>query len=336
MSKWKKPPPVVILSGAAESLRIRELKEAVSMADEMGRTIEYFQGTDRDELENTLSSSGVFVSSEMLLIVEKPEKVDVDVVMNHHNDADEGVTVILHQEGAIPPKSNLQKIAKQLPTRFVARFELPKPWEMEDHAVDFCVSEAKSRGIVLESSLAHAMVQNIGTDLGVLAFEVHKLALLLSTGESKEVKGAHVSATVGAFTELGPKPIVEALERRDLSATSRALANMRRTHAGNVAGAAARACAFLTRAATTWLHVAALANQGLDPDQISQRANVKSFRLRKNLLPVARRWGEEKLVALLKSLARVERSVRSGHVSPWVELECALFRALEDRKAVVG
>jgi len=329
VSQWRNPPPVVVLSGSHEYLRSREVHEAVSVADAVGRSVEYLKGTDRDEITQTVSSTGIFFKEEVLVVVDDPENIDAELVINHHESADNTTVLLLHQKGAIKAKTNLAKIVKALPDRFVAKFEKPKPWEEAEHAANFCAKEARKFGIRLDVPLAMAIVQNAGVDLGVLSWEARKLAYLLGSKGETVVKAEHIKQTIASFAELGPKPVVEALEKRDLSATSRALSNMRRTHAGNLGGATLLACAWIGRSATSWLHVAALNDEGYKVGEISSRTGEHEFKVRNIYLPIARRWGKGRLTSLVKSIAQVQRSVRGGHVNPWVELECALFRSFE-------
>lgn len=329
MSQWEHPPPVVILSGSHDYLRQREVREAVSVADAFGRSVEYVKGTDRDDLSRTISSTGIFFQEEVLVVVDDPGDVDVALVLAHHETGDNSAVLLLHQKGPIKPKTNLAEICKTLPSRFVAKFEKPKPWEEAEYAAKFCVNEARKLGVKLEEPLAMALIQNSSLDLGVLSFEVRKLALYLESKGETQITGAHIKATIASFSELGPKPVLEALEKKDFSATSRALANMRRTHAGHLGGATLLACAWIGKSVTSWLHVAALHEEGYKLEEISTRTGQHEFVIRKTYLPVARRWGKGRLNSLVKSIARVERSVKSGHLNPWVELECALFRSLE-------
>lgn len=330
MSHWKKPPPVVVLSGTHEYLRVRELREAMAIAEEQGREIEHVQGDDREEISRILSSTGVFFREDVLVVIENPEKVDPDLVIRHHESEDNAVVLVLHHNGNFKPKSPLGKIVKVLPDRFVAKFEKPKPWEEDEHATQFCIAEARKQRLEIEDRLAAAIVQNVGTDLGMLAFEIQKITLLLAHEGETRVTPEHVKKTLAAFGELGPRPVVAALERRDSQAAGRALSNMRRTHAGNLGGATLRACAFVGGSARSWLHVAALHEKGSTQEEISSRVGVHPFVIRKTFLPVARRWGKARLISLVKAIAVVERSVRSGHVSPWVQLECALFSSLRE------
>jgi len=329
MSQWKRPPPVVVLAGSHDYLREREVREAVNVADIEGRSVEYVKGTDRDEISRTLSSTGVFFQEEVLVVVEEPENIDAEMVLRHHKSGDSSSVLLLHHKGPIKPKTNLHKVTKGLPERFVAKFEKPKPWEEAEHAARFCVNEARKLKVKIGEPLAMAIVQNTSSDLGILTFEIKKLAYLLESRGETEITGPHVRQTIASFSELGPKPVVEAIEKRDLSATSRALANMRRTHAGHLGGATLLACAWIGRSAASWMHVAALHEEGYKVGEISLRTGLHEFMVRKTFLPVARRWGKGRLTSLVKSIAGVERSVKSGHLSPWIELECALFRSLE-------
>ena len=330
MSKWRTPPPVVVLSGTHDYLREREVRDAITTADVTGRSIEYVKGTDRDDISRTLSSTGIFFQEVALLVIEEPENIDADLVLRHHESGDTSTVLLLHQKGPIKPKTNLAKVAKGLPVRLVAKFEKPPPWKEAEHAAQFCVNEAQGLGVKIGEPLAMAIVQNTSSDLGILSFEIKKLAYLLRSQGETEITAAHIKKTIASFSELGPKPVVDALEKRNFQSVGRALANMRRTHAGHLGGATLYACSWIGRAAAAWLHVAALLDEGYKVGEISSRTGLHEFILRKTHLPVARRWGKGRLTSLVKSVAKVERSVKSGHISPWIELECALFRSVEE------
>lgn len=331
MSQWKNPPPVVILSGTEDFLRQRELREAISVADSVGRSVEYLKGGENEELLRIIASTGVLFEEDVLVVIEDDlDELNEEILLRHHEFGSESVCVVIHHPGAIKAKSKVAKIAEDLPPRLVAKFEKPKPWEEMEHASTFCVRESARRGVKMSTALAEALVRHVGVDLGMLSFEVMKLRELLDAQDTDEVTAAHLKSTVGAFTEIGPKPIVDALEMRDVGALGQALANMRRTHASDVGSATLRTVGFVGHSATTWLHAAALSRSGRSPEEVAEKLGQHLFVVRKTSLPAARRWGEGRLTRLLKSLVRVSNAVKGGHVNPWVELECALFRSLSD------
>lgn len=335
MSQWENPPPVVVLSGDDDFLRSRELKEAVSVSDAIGRSVEYLDGADHDGLSTLLSSSGVFFKEDLLVVVESPEKVDSNIVLRHFNSGQSDVVVVLHKKGVLKKKekSGLATVVASIPDRFVARFEKPKPWEEEDRAVGFCLQESRKNKIELSERLALALVRNVGKDLGILSFEIAKLARYLQASGDREVSVDHIKKTLGAFSDLGPKPIVDALEKFDRKKTAKAFANMRRTHAGALSGATLKATAFISNAATRWLHVASLLKEGAELQEIATRVGVHPFVVRNSLLPVAKRWGKDRLVQLIRSVALVERSVRSGYAHPWVYLESIVLESMSNNGA---
>jgi len=327
--KWSSPPPVVVLSGAFEYLRIREFKKAVLGAERSGRDIhEIVDGeTATEEIEGVLNS-GVFFKGTTLVVVRDPEKIDYETLKEHHSRGDNTTSVLLYLEGDIKAKSPLGKLVGILPDKVVAQFKVPPPWEMEETAVQFLIEEARVNKLRLEPKLAMAVVRDVGMDLGILHFEMDKIARLMASSDSREITPVHVKSVVSGFSELGAFPIVTALGNRDLRGLSQALANMKRTHSGAPAGATLKTCALLNYSVSSWLHVASLLAAGADHAEIAQRTKSNEFALRKNVLPIARKWSEESLVELLRALARVERGVKVGHGSPWVELECVLFSAL--------
>lgn len=330
MSKWEKPPPVVVLSGTEGYLRDRELHEAIVVAEESGRQVEVLEGTDRAGLRAALATTGILFKERSLVVVRNAASVDVELVLEHHAGGDGTVALLLHNEAGIREKSNLNRIVQELPSRLVARFERPKPWEEFQYAKAFAVKEAARRKLKIEPTILDALVRQVGTDLGVLSFELDKLEWLLGAeGEEREVSVDHLRGVVGVQGDMGPRPVVEALESRNVRSLAAAMTNVRRAHGNQISSATMRVLAFVRSAATVWLHVANLLRNSVPMGEIASRAGVHPFVARKVHVPVARRWGEYALLRLLVDLARIERGVRSGQVTPWVALECALFRALE-------
>lgn len=335
--QWLNPPPLVVLMGSMEFLLRRELKKALVAATKSHREISIIKGDDRDSLSSVLSSTGVFFKGTSLVVVENPEKVDVGMLKEHQARGNNATCVVLVQEGSFKARGTLAKFVQTLPKEVVAKYEAPPPWKETEETVGFLVGEAQRRKLKLDWSLATGMVQNIGTDYGILSFELDKIERLISArNDPKEITPEHVKAVMAAFTELGVLPIVDALGQRDLKKLSRALVNMHRTHGGPMSGATLKVCGLLSHNLSTWLTATILLARGASSDEIAERLKLHAFVVKKSILPVARRWTEEELVALVRALALIERGVKRGHVNSWIELECVLFRALESRTQAVG
>ena len=328
--QWTNPPPLTVLSGAQEFLRLRELKKAVGAADKKGRDVHYLEGAEREALNGILSSSGfLFKQTLGLVVLENPDKADLEVLGGHQERGDNTTSLVLHYQGKLKATSVFGKWVKKLPSEVVAEVGVPKPWEADEHAAQFLVREAKSRKLKLDHRLAMGIVQNAGTEYGILSFELDKIARLISArGDGSEITSEHVKSVIARFSELGAMPISQALGKKSLKGVSRALTNMRRTHAGHAAGATLKVCALLSHSASTWLHAASLLAQGASVEEISERMKIHAYVVRKNILPVAKLWSESSLVELLNSISAIERGVKSGHAHPWAQLECMIFRAV--------
>lgn len=326
MSGWAKPPPVVIVAGSNDYLRAREVALAVEVAGKNGRRIERIDGGDRDELSRVLSSGGVFFADRILVVVSNPSRIDAKMVIDHHKAGDTSVALLLHHEGEIK-KGPLQDIAKEIPNKHQVTFEEVPPWKAEETAIKFCMREVKRHKLTLSDSLASNLVAASGTDLGILSFEIWKAATLCRANGDAQITGDHLRQTVSSISEIGAIPVVEALATASSARVSKALASMRRTHAGDPT---MKACALVGRNVGFWLHAASLLRQKSSVEEISGRLSLHPYVCKMKILPPAKKWGEKNLARLLTTIAQVERGVRSGHANPWMEFQCGLLRAIQD------
>lgn len=331
LMSWLDPPPVVLVSGALDFERHREIQKAVAGAARSGRRVEYIKGSDKQQLTRVLGAGSLF-KDKTLVIIHEPEKVDTDLVLKHHKRGSKKICLVLNHEGDVKAKGNLATLAKMLSGDVHIRFKEIPPWKQGQHAVEFVVAEAKRRKIRLSEKLAEVMVKAAGIDLGILAFEIQKLAALLHDRGEQEVQTTHLRLTLSTLSQVGAIAVADALGAKHPSRLVRALATMRRTHSGDPT---MKACGLLARNVTQWLHAAALLRQKAEIEEISARVKLHPYVCKTKVVPVAQKWGEKSLARLLTSLGEIERGVKSGHVNSWVELECALLRAIQERAHAV-
>lgn len=336
---WLSPPPVVLISGDEHFLCRREIKKAIAGANRTGRRVEVIEATDRQQIARVIASGSVLFKQRTLALVRDADKVDADLVLSHHKRKSSKVCLVLYQEGETQKKKgSLVKITAELPNKLHLHFKSPPPWKQGSYAADFVVKEANRLGIRVSEKMAQVMVAAAGTDLGILSFELQKLHALLASleaekpekerAEKPEVQAPHMRQTLSTLMQVGAIPVIDALGAGSEKRLVRALASMRRTHTGDPT---MKACALLARNVTQWLHAAALLGQNADVQEISLRLQLHPYLCKTKVLPIAKKWGEQNLAGLLTALAEIERGVRSGHVNSWVELECALLRAIRHR-----
>jgi len=322
---WLNPPPVVAVTGNVGIRCFREIQKARRAAKRKKRRVEYVEG-DTAEVARLLASTVFFSDEKILVIVRDPQKVDLGLILRHHQSNDRTVVLLLHHDGALRSNSKLRKAIEKHGIIHQEYLE-PKSWEAEGAAVKFVLKEAKARG----KSFAHgdaipkALVRACGTDLGFLAFEVFKLAALCDARKMDEIQPAHVRGLVSVVHETSVFPVVDALGRADQKELLRLLYSVERTHRDPTM----LVCSVLAANVATWLHVGSLVQAGVDPEEAARTAGVSPVRLRRSLLPAAERWGQPALVALLRSIVEVERAVKSGKLNPWMLLQARLSTACQ-------
>jgi DNA polymerase III delta subunit len=327
VSKWTNPPPVTVIAGTQDFYRRRELQAAADAADRNGRRVERLMGSDRDGLSRLLSATGVFFSEKVLVIVHKPDGCDPEMVLSHGLQKDNDVAVLLHYEGdleKVRKKSTVAQVVGKIDKRFTANFLAPKPWEAQEFAEKFVRKEARGLKLTIEPTLVSNLVTIVGSDLGVLSYELRKALALCKGAGTMEVTGPMLRSSVAAIMEAGAQPVVEYLGQRQVARLARALTAMRRTHASDPT---MKGIAFVGRNVLQWVQAASLISAGISPEEISREMEVNPWIFRNKISPIAKKWGEKNLADLLSDLADIERGIKSGHINPWVEFESALIRA---------
>jgi DNA polymerase III delta subunit len=323
MAGWMKPPPVMVISGSEGFLRRREVLKGVHAARKTGRTVERAFGEDHEAI-GELIEGGMF-GGPVLAIISKPAKIDADLV-EAQSAGDGTVCLVLHHEGKIKKGSAFDKAIVSVPQKHRIVFDRPpQRYKVKDYAIKFVVREAKRFKLGISTDLAEALVSKVGTDLGVLHFELLKVeAYIASTKAGDTITPKSLMATMTRSGEADLAPLVEAVGRADARMVLREMDALKLNFVGDNTGRTLAACAWLGSAATKWLHAAALHEGGASVDESAQRLEMHAYVYKAFNLPIAKRWGKTRLLTLVKRLSRVEMGVRKGHVDPWVELECVL------------
>lgn len=224
--------------------------------------------------------------------------------------------VVWELEGEPTAKSPLGKRKEQVQQWVV--LPSPKPWEKRSAAVEFVRGEAMRHHLILSEVMASSLVALVGTDLGVLSFELDKLACLAKRQGDYEVIAKTLHQTLGGFVETGMEELIHAVGQRHPTQILGSLTLVERTH-GSTSSTVLRVCAALVYHARIWLCCKTLCNG--DPGPLSERLGIHAFVLRKQHFPHAVQWTERELLALIAGIARVGRAVRQGCIAPHVQMQ---------------
>lgn len=330
---WANPPPVIVLFGDEDFLCQRELRKALAAAHATGRVVERVDGSDNSALNEAIEP---MFGEQTLVVVSNPGKADPEILTDHLEAGDNTISVLLHQKGKIRKGSKLDKVVSSLKKQHRIEFSRPSQnHKVEDYAVKFVVLEAERLGVTISTDLAEALVRKVGTNLGVLHFELLKVSAYLSFNEGgSQVTAEALKATMVQMGETTLNPLSTALGRASTRLVLREMNTIRQNSSDPEGGLTLKVCAWLSRSATTWLHAAALEADGAGEAEAASRVSLHPYVYGRFVRPVAKRWGKARLTELVKKIAKAEASVKAGHVAPWIALECALAascRSVSDR-----
>lgn len=319
---WLKPPPIMVVSGNHTFLREREVRRAQWAAMKTKRQINTVDGEDTVALSSFLSGSVLF-TQESMVFVDTPEETDLALLQSHQDSDDGDTCLVLHHQGKINGRTKFGKFVAKLPKWVHREFlELPA-YKAQEQAVAFCVAEAKQYRKTMDTKLANLLVNAIGTDLGVLSYEVLKASVYADAlGDKESITSDHIRKTVSTIGEGNVVPIMEAIGQGNGPAVLRAMGKLRASMSGDPT---MLVVSWLGRNASQWLHTAALLEMGIDSNSAAHQVGVPPYVYDRFVVPVAKRWGQDRLVALIKKVSSVERAVKTSAISPWVMLECAVF-----------
>lgn len=314
-------PPVMAASGTEGYLKSRFVRGVVEAQRADGWRIEELRGEDRSGLLTVLAGNP-FMPEMVLVVVEEPEKIDLDLLKRHSQEKDPETVLLLHLKGNPDGRTKFGKFIKEL-GKHHHTFEEPKAYKAPEVALEFLLAEAKGRGLTFDVKLAEAMISRVGCDLGFLHFEMLKIAMLAEAQGTQTVSADIIKGSMAAIAQAGVQPILEALGARDSARLYRKLQHFQRTAPRD---STIRICRFLGSAVQKWVAASHL-DPAMPMAQAAAEVGQSPWEYQKLTLPGARTWGREGSVKLLRVLARAERGVLQGAQDPWLMLVSGLLGA---------
>lgn len=311
-------PPVLVVAGSDEFQRRRLVRQITTKRTLDGWNVHPVDAGVDDEVESALSSLALFTAN-TLLVVERPEKLDASVLKSQLDDPDPTLVMLLVSEA-----DKLASPLDAVPKTLVKTFSLPAFYKLEEHASAFAVQEAKSRGKELTPSLATALVRKVGTDLGVLAFEIQKAALY--AGSEPKLTPEHLRATVAALLESDGSAIADALAAQNRKAF---VLEMDRFRSAKGSDPTIELCGrVLSPNVLRWLQAAHLHASGLSPAAAAGSVGANPWFWEHKVLPAALRWRVSGCASLVRIIASAQDATFRGSVSPWGLLQSGLLRLI--------
>ena len=318
---WEKPPPVLAITGTDAFLNKRTLHHGMAVARKQSRRVMDVDGEQHEALAGCVSSGFLF-TDEQFVVVENPIKADLDLLWRHHESGDTDVVLVLYHDGKLAKNTRLwKKVVSKLPKDCHIQRDLPAHYKMEEYATEFVVHEAKRLGKVISRDNAGLLVRTVGTDLGMLSFEIMKVSLLLDSLGMDAVNKTHMAKTVASMGHADVDALINAVAQMNPGSIMQKMSQIEK---GSSSDPTIKVCRRLGAQALRWLQASALNERGLPQTEAAQVMGLNPYHHRNNILPVATRWNKSIFLRLFHGTVEAERGVKRGFVHPWAYLETLL------------
>jgi len=312
---WKNPPPVVVIGGTQDFLRRREVSNAIRVAENAGFSVERVDSAE--EIEDLLSMAGTFGTP--TLIISHPKFVSPEDAEAWQKDPTPKTCILVEVDGILDEKK-FPFLACIHGAYQVSHNDPSSRKDKKQLAVRFGQAEAdrllKDKG-TLEAKLAEALVKAVGTDLGVVAFEISKMSAIARAQGGSKISVDHIRALIRPSSDIDMAPLRTALGNRDVAATARQLDRIRSNSPSDPVMLLLRARGGPADLVLTWLRCGLMREAGAEPAQIAATLGVPEWALMQDVIPCAQRWGVHMLRQTLRGLAEVDRATLNGAPAPF-------------------
>jgi DNA polymerase III delta subunit len=315
---------IALVSGSEKFLTRRAVRGFVDTANLKHSTVLYVDGSSRGELSQTLGGSCLFPNP-TLLVVSNPDKLDPQIVLEHQKDKDSLVDLLLVYDGVLRKNSKFRKALGSKVKHFEYVAE-KKAYKQKEFAEAFCMAEAKKLKKSFKPEFASALVQRVGSDLGVLSFELLKAALLSDAEGKDSIEAEHLRKVIAPLLESSVFELTDALGDFDLKRTLRTLTKIQTTHNGDPT---VKVCSIIENTVVNWACAESLYEKKTQIEKIADQIGLDPWYCKNLVMPVVVRWSSRgKLVDLLIAVTESKRAALKGALNPWVGFSSRITQVL--------
>ena len=322
---WDKPPLAMAVTGDDHFLRRRWLQHTTLGAYQAGYEVVHV-GSDGEVIDAL--SMGTTFGQPMLIRVGGKEVAYETVEAHLADNLKSRVCIVMDVDGSVDEKKH--PAVALVKKKHLFTYSTPaRKQDQEARARKFLTMEAHrltSNQDALSADLARAMVKALGTDLGVLSYEIGKVTALVRSRRGGQIEVADVTSLVRGKAGAEMQPIRDALAAAHAGKMAKALSKMRRKSASDPTMLLLRARGGPADLAYRWLQAALLLDRAASVEEISSRLGSPTWVTKRTTIPAAKKWGTRNLANLVRDLAYADRGLLKGIPAPWVACESALLR----------
>jgi DNA polymerase III delta subunit len=313
--------PMILLSGGQVFLRQRKLHEIIFKYETGGWVSENLD-SPRD-IHSYLGGFASLFAEPRLLVLETEAELPVADLLSFGKNPDASICFVLCYPGEIKAKASFAQLAKEYSKYHIA-FPVPSPFKEQEVAQEFCVQEAKRLRCSISAQVASALIADVGSDIGILSYEIFKAATFAKSKGEKEISALTVKATRAVIAEASVWNFADALRTGTTRKIIRSLDQLAFTRGKDT-------MMIIGILRNTFLLAAQaidLNERGVSPQMGASLIKTDPWKYTNIILPLGRRWGRERMFKMLQEISKAEQAVLSGAVDPWNVFVCGILSAV--------
>ncbi|MGL4567298.1 MAG: hypothetical protein ACRCU6_02070, partial [Fusobacteriaceae bacterium] len=200
--------PLIVISGKHDFLSSRYLNTLLEKSKNPGI------------YDSPLNMAGSFDGADLVVIHNPEDMKDLSVysALNEIKD----LRVVLFFLGDVKGNTKVGKFIASLPKEQHKTFPLPPPWKLHGEACSFLLEEVKKYGKTFShEKLSSLLIERVGTDLGVLSYEL--LKLVHASDPEKTITPEHFKGSLSLVFDVGLDGLVDGLRHRDTKKVAKSL-----------------------------------------------------------------------------------------------------------------
>ncbi len=310
--------PFVVVFGGEDYLLDRERIRARSWTGRQVVTVDGDGLADHELVE--ICRTGTFDESLRVVILDEANKIKGDKALKAYikeKDENDTTTILV----AIVRSDKLPEVWAQAGKkgRVIERPKL-KTYDRNNEVVKWCGEEAKRVGIRLGKGVDEALFAFIGHNLGALAGEIGKLALLVGRGNEASVE--HLKLVLAPSPSAEAWQVAEAVADKDFRRAMNLLSTLYKSEGDDANVPIAYA---LMKQIEKLMTARYMLDAKMTEDEMASALGMHPFRFKNALLPMVRKHEMRDLIRHMKKLALLDAGVKGSTRSKRTLVELAVL-----------
>ena len=307
----------VVCGSSSELIHLTAVEIKNEYISQSYEILELDKQSSRSDLQNAFSVS-MFGSDKKLIVIHDPTKIKkLSVFLKEIPPYD---FLIVHDGGysfhldSVVGDHKIEKIILDQPE---------KPWKRPEWALKIFMGLVKDKGKKIDSELCRAIIRRVGTDIGVLRFELEKI---MQVSEGGEITAQDVVDVISPLQSLSGVEVIDSIFSKNSTRFLKEMARYEKNRVGNNMKGFTQGYFFNNLLES--LTVLLCSEKGMGFEEMASLIHKKPYVIKERILPRAKHLGKVRIKKLLNVLYELETEIDFEGVDPLVYFKASVLSIL--------